>query len=141
MWDNIVNPLIRRYYLWFGRFSFFIVYFYFGAIKIFSTSPAGPLVYALHAQTIPFIPFQPFYIGFSLFEMLIGVLFLIPRFTRVVFVLFILHMITTTLPLIILPSYSWQSAFVPTLDGQYIIKNLILISLACSILVNTKGKK
>ena len=141
MWDKIVISFIGRFYVWFGRVSFFVIYFYFGALKIFSTSPAGPLVYALHTQTIPFIPFQPFYIGFSLFEMLIGILFLIPKLTRLVFVLFILHILTTMLPIIILPGYVWQSAFVPTLDGQYIIKNLILISLAASILVNTKEKK
>lgn len=141
MWERVIIPFIRRYYLWFARFSLFIVYFYFGAIKIFSTSPAAPLVYALQEKTIPFIPFQPFYMGFSMFEMLIGVLFLIPRFTKLVFVLFIIHMTTTMMPLVILPSYTWQSAFVPTLDGQYMIKNLILIALACSILVNTKSKK
>jgi uncharacterized membrane protein YphA (DoxX/SURF4 family) len=141
MWDNLITPFIKKYYLWFGRIAFFIIYFYFGAIKIFSTSPAAPLVYALHEQTIPFTPFQTFYICFSLFEMLIGVLFLIPRFTRLVFVLFVIHIFTTMMPLIILPSYAWQSTFVPTLDGQYMIKNLILIALASSILVNTKEKK
>lgn len=140
MWEKGIVPFIRKYYLWFGRISLFIVYFYFGAIKIFSTSPAAPLVYALHEQTIPFIPFQPFYLGFSLFEMLIGVLFLIPRFTKLVFILFIIHMATTMMPLVMLPGYAWQSAFVPTLDGQYMIKNLALIALACSILVNTKKK-
>src|SRR3989344_8196831 len=102
MWDGVIIPFIKKYYIWFARISFFIIYFYFAAIKIFSTSPAATLVYALHAQTIPFIPFQQFYIGFSLFEMMIGVLFLIPRFTRLVFVLFIIHMVTTMMSLIIL---------------------------------------
>lgn len=141
MWDNTIIPFIRKYYLWFGRVSFFVIYFYFGVIKLFSTSAAAPLVYALERQTLPFIPFQQFYIGFSLFEMLIGVLFLFPRFTRLVFVLFIIHMGTTMMPLFILPAFAWQSTLVPTLEGQYMIKNLILISLACSILVNTKRKK
>lgn len=141
MWERIVTPFVRKNYLAFSRISLFIVYFYFGAIKVFSTSPAAPLVYALHEQTISFIPFKPFYVGFSLFEMLIGVLFLIPKFTKVVFILFILHMGTTMLPLVLLPTYSWESAFVPTLEGQYMIKNLVLIALACSILVNSKRTK
>lgn len=140
MWEKMIIPFIRKYYLWFGRIALFTVYFYFGAIKIFSTSPAAPLVYALHEKTISFIPFQPFYIGLSLLEMLIGVLFLIPRFTHLVFILFIIHMATTMMPLVILHSYAWQSAFVPTLEGQYMIKNLVLIALVCSIIVNSKKK-
>lgn len=141
MWDKTIIPFIRKYYLWGARISFFIIYFYFGAIKLLATSAAAPLVYALERQTLPFVPFQSFYVGFSLFEMLIGLLFLFPRATKLVFVLFMIHMVTTMLPLVILPSYAWQSFGVPTLEGQYMIKNLILISLACSILVNTKIKK
>lgn len=141
IWDALIIPFVARYYLWFARISFFIIYFYFGLIKIVATSPAAPLVYALERQTLPFIPFETFYIGFSLFEMFIGVLFLFPKYTKLVFVLFLLHMVTTMLPLFILPAFAWQSAFIPTLDGQYMIKNLILISLACAILVNTKRSK
>lgn len=140
MFDKTVIPWIRQYYLWFGRISLFIVYFYFGAIKLFADSSAQPLVYALERQTLPFIPFEQFYISFSLFEMLIGLLFLFPRVTKIVFVLFMIHMVTTMIPLLILPAFAWQSFGVPTLEGQYMIKNLILISLACSILVNTKNK-
>jgi hypothetical protein len=37
------------------------------------------------------------------------------------------------LPLFFLPEVSWQSAFVPTLTGQYIIKNVVIIALAMGI--------
>lgn len=73
--------------------------------------------------------------------MLIGVLFLIPELTRIVFILFILHMGTAMMPLFLLPKVSWQGFLVPTLEGQYMIKNLVLIALASSILVNTPKKK
>ncbi|MCC7436506.1 hypothetical protein IT402_01365, partial [Candidatus Nomurabacteria bacterium] len=52
---------------------------------------------------------------------------------RVVFPLLLFHMVTTFLPLIFLPSIVWQSAFVPTLEGQYIIKNLVIIATAIGI--------
>jgi uncharacterized membrane protein YkgB len=42
-------------------------------------------------------------------------------------------MITTFLPLIFLPGESWQAPFVPTLVGQYIIKNLVLVAAAIGI--------
>ncbi len=141
IWDKKIIPFISLWYLIFARISLFIIYFYFGLIKIIGNSSAEPLVYALERQTIPFIPFNTFYLSFSLFEMLIGVLFLFPRATRLVFILFTIHIITTMMPLFILPAYSWQNAFTPTIEGQYMIKNLVLIALVCSILVNTKAKK
>jgi hypothetical protein len=52
----------------------------------------------------------------------IGVLFLIKGAERVVLPLLAIHMVTTFLPLFFLPEVSWQSALVPTLTGQYIIK-------------------
>jgi uncharacterized membrane protein YphA (DoxX/SURF4 family) len=90
----------------------------------------------LQQKTLPFMSFQTFIVLFSLFEMLIGVLFLIPKATRLAFVLFILHMGMTIMPLLLLPQIAWQGPFVPTLEGQYMIKNLILISLVVFLVSN-----
>lgn len=115
----------------FGRVSLCVIYFWFGLLKLLGFSPAGSLVEALYHKT-PFlssIPFAQFYIAFAIFEMIIGIAFLFPRFTKLACVLFVLHMISTTMPLFALPSMTWQSFFVPTLEGQYIIKNLALVSV------------
>ncbi len=34
------------------------------------------------------------------------------------------------MPLVLLPKVAWVHAFVPTLEGQYIIKNLAIIAVA-----------
>jgi uncharacterized membrane protein YkgB len=140
MFDNIAIPFIRNNYIWFARITFFIIYFWFGILKIFDTSPANPLVAALQQKTLPFLSFSQFIVIFSLYEMLIGILFLFPKLTKIAFVLFILHMGMTMMPLIVLPDVSWQGFLIPTLEGQYMIKNLVLIALASSILVNTYKK-
>jgi uncharacterized membrane protein YkgB len=41
-----------------------------------------------------------------------------------------LQMVGTFLPLILLPEITWQHLFIPTMEGQYIIKNLVLITAA-----------
>jgi uncharacterized membrane protein YkgB len=79
------------------------------------------------------MPFGAFYIAFALFECLIGILFLIKGAVRIVIPLLFVHMIMTFLPLVFLPTESWQAPFVPTLVGQYIIKNLVLIAAAIGI--------
>lgn len=116
-----------------ARTALFVVFFWFGALKLFGVSPAGPLVEALFSKTLSWIPFDAFYLGFALFEVLIGALFLVPRATRVVIPLLAFHMLTTFLPLVFLPSLTWQKFFVPTLEGQYIIKNLVIIAAAMGI--------
>jgi uncharacterized membrane protein YkgB len=77
--------------------------------------------------------FSTFLVLFGLFECLIGVLFLIKGMERVVIPLLIIHMITTFGPLVYLPEETWQKFMVPTLEGQYIIKNVVLIAAAVGI--------
>ena len=117
----------------FARLALFIIYFWFGILKVASASPAGPLVVEMVNKTIPFISPDHFLTLFGLFEMLIGILFLFPKFRKIALGLFIFHMITTFMPLILLPHMVWESFLTPTLEGQYIIKNLALIATALHI--------
>ena len=131
--DKIIN-FSRKWGMPFSRFAIFVVYFYFGALKVFELSPASPLVSALLAQTMPWISPEAFLIAFGLLEMLIGIVFLIPHLERLAVFALILHLVTTVMPLFILPAMAWNSFLVPTLEGQYIIKNILLIALALGIL-------
>jgi len=115
------------------RIALFIVFFWFGILKVLSLSPAEALVQNLFEHTIAFMEFPTFLILFGALEMLIGILFLFPKATRIVIPLLALHMCTTALPLILLPHATWSAPFVPTLVGQYIIKNIVIIAGAISI--------
>ncbi len=121
---------------YFARFALFVVYFWFGILKILDTSPANPLVMQLQEKTLPFLTFHQFIIFFSLYEMLIGILFLFSKFDRLTILLFALHMVTTFMPLVFLPDVAWQGFLTPTLEGQYMIKNLVLIALVMNIGAN-----
>ncbi|MEM6878467.1 MAG: hypothetical protein AAF544_07910 [Bacteroidota bacterium] len=65
-------------------------------------------------------------------EVAIGILFFFKSTTRIAIALLFLQMVGTFMPLVFLPSVTWQSGniLLPTLEGQYIIKNLIIISAA-----------
>jgi uncharacterized membrane protein YkgB len=118
-----------------------VIFFWFGALKVAGLSPASELVEKLFQQTVPFMSFSTFIILFGLFECLIGILFLIKSADRVVLPLLLLHMITTFMPLFLLPAVTWSGFLVPTLEGQYIIKNLVVIATAMSIAANVKPFK
>jgi uncharacterized membrane protein YphA (DoxX/SURF4 family) len=124
---------LERYQLLLARLAIVVVYVWFGALKLFGLSPANAMVRSLQARTLPFLSFDQFIILFALFEMLIGILFMIPKAVRVAIMLFAAHMLTTTMPLLLLPEMTWQKLLVPTMEGQYIIKNVALIVLASYI--------
>ena len=128
--DLAVLGFLKRYNIAIARSAIFIVYFWFGILKLLNLSPAEPLVRALFEKTIHFMSFGAFYGLFALFEMLIGILFLIRGAERVVIPLLCLHLVTTCLPLIILPQITWSGFLAPTLEGQYIIKNVLIVALA-----------
>ncbi|MBI2551244.1 hypothetical protein HYV73_02755 [Candidatus Uhrbacteria bacterium] len=139
--DHSVIRTARHWAPLAARLSLAIVYAWFGSLKVLSLSPASPLVLALLAKTLPFLPPGSFLIWFGLFEVLIGMLFLFPTLIRPTIGLMVLHMGMTVLPLLLLPSIAWDSFMVPTLEGQYMLKNLVLIALAISMVARTKPLK
>lgn len=132
---EIINRL-RSMEIPLARIAIFIVYFWFGLLKLLGVSPAASLVQALFEKTIHVLPFATFYTSFSVFEMVIGLIFLIRGLERVAIFLLGLHLITTILPLVFLPDLTWQAFLVPTLEGQYIIKNILIA--ASAVVVGSK---
>jgi uncharacterized membrane protein YkgB len=132
--DDSMIGICRKWALPFSKFSIFAVYFWFGLLKIFELSPASPLVSALLAQTMPWIAPETFLIAFGLLEVIIGIIFLIPHLERLAIFALVLHLITTIMPLFLLPEIAWSGFLVPTLEGQYILKNILLLALGIVIL-------
>lgn len=120
--------------------SIFIVFFWFGLLKVLGHSEAYGLVDALRALTIPWWPMESFFVVLGLVEMIIGLLFLCKKTEKLAIAILIPHMCTTFLPLLMLPSMTWQGFLMPTLVGQYIIKNIIIVALATSVVIGY-GKK
>ena len=131
--DIKVLHFLRMVSMPMARIGIFVVFFWFGALKVFGLSPAGPLVLALLSRTMPFIYPETFLILFGAFECLIGILFLIKGGERIAVALLFFHMITTVMPIFLLPQIAWSGFLIPTLEGQYIIKNLAIIAAAIGI--------
>lgn len=118
----------------YSRVSIFIIYFWFGFLKIIGISPAEGLVNHLFDITLSsLISFKLFFILFGIFECGIGLIWLFPKFTKAALYILIAHLILTVAPIFVLPKDTWADIFTPTLVGQYIIKNLVLLSTALLI--------
>lgn len=111
----------------------FIVYFWFGGLKLIGYSPAHDLVGSLLDKTLPFISIEVFILLLGYFEVFIGILWLIPKVEKIVLSLTVVHIITTFGPLVLLPAVAWENFLIPTLVGQYILKNFLILSLGIVI--------
>ncbi|MEM0577189.1 DoxX family membrane protein [Flavobacterium polysaccharolyticum] len=113
------------------RVSLAIVYIWFGALKVFETSPAEELV----QETVYWLEPSIFIPLLGVAEMMIGFGLLIKKWTPIVILLLLLHMFVTFFPIVIVPRLCFNTTlFYPTLIGQYIVKNLVLIAAALTII-------
>lgn len=133
LWDRKIISSLNRIWEPLSRIALFVAYGWFGGLKVVGASPATPLVNALQALTLSFIDPGVFMVAFGLFEVLIGLLFLMHGKERLAIALMAAHLCMTFLPLVLLPDIVWSGFMIPTLEGQYIIKNLALAAVAIGI--------
>jgi len=124
------------------RVSLGIVFIWFGALKFFpSMSPAQDLA----ARTIEVLTFGLVGPALSLpilaaWECLIGLGLLWRRTTRAALLLMAAQMLGTLTPIVLFPAEVFTRVpFAPTLEGQYIIKNLVLVSAALVVGATVRG--
>lgn len=136
--DQGVITFFGRTFIPLARIALFVVFFWFGFIKLTGMSPATPLAEALTAKTVGTEHFDLLFRSLAFLECVIGVLFLIPKAVRVVVPLLFIHMAVVCAPLVLVPAFTWQDPLVPTLEGQYIIKNIVIVAVAFGIAANTQ---
>lgn len=109
------------------RYSLAVVFIWFGILKPLGVSPAAALV----ERTVYWFPPKIFIPILGWWEVLIGICMLWRPLIRASIFLLLLQMPGTLLPLVLLPDVCFTH--IPwglTLEGQYIIKNMILVSAA-----------
>ncbi len=117
------------------RISLAIIFIWFGLLKPFGLSPAAGLV----IKTVDWMPLlspEAWLAVIGWWEVAIGVTFLFPATVRLAIALLAMQMLGTFMPLVILPDVTFQPGRIPyglTIEGQYIIKNLLIISAALVI--------
>jgi uncharacterized membrane protein YkgB len=137
--DTSVIMFLRNYADNIGRWSLALIFFWFGILKVFQLSPAGPLVAALMDATfLAHIDPDLFTAWFGVFEAILGVCLVFPQLERITLALLLFHMVTTVMPLFMVPEFVWDAPFVPNLAGQYIIKNAALLSLSLLLFARIK---
>lgn len=125
------------------RVSLAVVFIWFGILKPFGLSSASDLVKAT-VGWMPLLNPDQWLSVIGWWEVVIGLTFLHRSTVRIAIALLAMQMVGTFLPLILLPEVTFQSGripYAPTMEGQYIIKNLVLISAAMVIGGTLRGRE
>ena len=141
--DTIITSWMDRNGLFLLRISMGIVFVWFGVLKFF---PGISAAQDLAIRTIELLTFglvsEVLIInGLALWEVLIGVGLISGKFMKATLLLLFLQMIGTFSPIFLFPSEVFNHIpYAPTLEGQYIIKNIIIISAAIVLWGRLKKK-
>ena len=114
------------------RWSLAIIFIWFGVLKPLGLSPAADLVMKT-VDWMPVLSARQWLSVIGWWEVAIGVTFLFRPTLRIAIGLLALQMVGTFMPLVMLPNVTFQPdryPYAPTIEGQYIIKNLLIISAA-----------
>lgn len=128
--DRIIGAL-RRYGIHALRIALGIVFIWFGALKVIGRSPVEDLV----ADTVYWLPADPFVTVLGIWEIVVGVGLLVPVALRLTLALFWAQMIGTFLVLVVHPGLTFQddNPLLLTTEGEFVIKNLVLITAGLAV--------
>ncbi|MGM0604259.1 MAG: hypothetical protein ACQETB_01165 [Halobacteriota archaeon] len=104
-----------------------VVFVWFGGLKVVGGSPAADLV----ARTVYVFPADVIVPVLGVWEVLIGVCLLYRPLIRLGILLLFIQMPGTFLPIVLLPDVVFVTfPYALTVEGQYIVKNLVIIGAA-----------
>ena len=140
--DQAITSRLARWGVPAARIALGIVFLWFGLLKFVpGLSPAQDLA----ARTIDRLSLGLVEPAVSLpilaaWESLIGLGLLTGRFMRATLLLLAVQMLGAATPLLLFPSETFTVfPFAPTLEGQYIIKNVVLIAAAMVVGATVRG--
>jgi len=128
--------------LLFLRLSIGIIFLWFGALKFFEgLSPAQDLaIKTIRVISFQVVPDNLIIYGLATWEVLIGVGLLFNVFLRETLLLLYLQMVGTFFPVVLFPSEVFRIfPYALTLEGQYIIKNLVIVSAGIVLGATVRG--
>ncbi len=140
--DAAVTAWMARNGLKLLRISIGIVFFWFGILKFFSDlSPATDLATrTIEVLTFGIISGSPALMMLATLEVVIGAALISGVFIKATLLLLLFQMIGTITPVFLFPAEAFtQVPYAPTLEGQYIIKNIVIISAGVVLWATKEG--
>ena len=139
--DRRVTHWLAEHGLTLLRISIGLVFVWFGVLKFWpGLSPADQLA----TETIDLLSFGLIAedlarVLLAILEVAIGIGLIAGKFMRFTLLLLVGQMLGAVTPLFLFPKVTWSHLLVPTLEGQYILKNMVLVAAALTIGATVRG--
>lgn len=140
--DRRITSWMAEHGLLLLRIALGIVFFWFGALKLIpGASPAEMLAgQTIERLTFGVVPAATALPVLAAWEVAIGVGLFIGRGMRVTLLLLFVQMLGTVTPLVLFPAETFSRfPWAPTLEGQYIIKNVVIVASAIVLGATVRG--
>lgn len=139
--DRRVTHWMAENGMTFLRMSIGVVFLWFGILKFWpGVSPADQLAMdTIDTLFLGLIPETVARVSLAILETTIGIGLILGRAMRLTLLLLAGQMFGAVTPLVLFPDVTWDGFLVPTLEGQYILKNIVLVSAALTIGATVRG--
>lgn len=139
--DRRITGLFADHGITLLRISIGIVFFWFGFLKFWpGLSPADALALdTIDRLTFGLLPPTLARLGLAVLETAIGLGLIFGKALRLTLLLLAGQMLGTVTPLVLFPALTWTQFLVPTLEGQYILKNVVLATAGIVIGATVRG--
>ena len=140
--DTRVTGWLSRYSVMVLRIGLGLVFLWFGVLKFFpGMSPAQDLaVRTIDVLTLGVVPAGTSIVLLATLECTIGLGLIVGKFMRFTLLLLSLQMLGAWSPLLLFPGEAFvRFPYAPTLEGQYIVKNVVLVGAGLVIGATVRG--
>jgi len=141
MADAAVHRILVARSLMLLRWAVGVIFLYFGALKLFpGYSPAESLVMeTIKVMTFDLVPGRTGVVFTGAIECGLGVLLLTGWLRRLTIYALGLQLLGILAPLVLLPTRLFDSPATPTIEGQYVLKDIILVAAGMVLATTISG--
>ncbi|MBD3419082.1 MAG: DoxX family membrane protein [Chitinivibrionales bacterium] len=150
-WQSRFDRIDIRFTSWMARYGVLMlrlslgtVFFWFGVLKFVPDLSAAQdlALRTIDQLTFGLVPHNISIVTLAAWECLIGLGLILGLYMRVTLLLLWMQMLGTISPLFLFPAALFiHTPGVPTLEGQYIIKNIIIVAASIVIGATVRGGK
>lgn len=140
--EGVVHGWMVRHSITALRISMGVIFLGFGILKFFpGVSPAGDLVEAtISKMTDGLVPGTVGLVVTAILECAIGISLITTRWLRLTLYLLVFELLGILSPLVLLPGRMFSGPHhAPSLEGQYVLKDIVLVAAAMVIATQFRG--
>jgi putative oxidoreductase len=138
--NAVITRLLARYSVELLRISLGLVFLGFGGLKFFpGLSPAADLAgETMEKLTLGLIPGGVGIVLVAMVETAIGFFLITGKYLRLGLALLGVAMVGILSPLVLLPDELFARPYEPTLEGQYVLKDIVLLAAGLVVAASVK---